>query len=413
MARPASKTTVKAVAKKRSALRRYTKADYTDFEHTGPDTLAGRYMRLFWQPVFIAEDLKSGQALPIRIMNEDFTLYRGEGGKPHVVDARCPHRGSVLNTGWVVGETIRCLYHGWRFDAAGQCVEMPAEDENFLHKVKIGGYPTEEYLGLIFVYFGEGAPLPLPRYAEFEGEGVLDVNVYTRLCNYFQNVENNVDPAHTPFTHSQSSYVDQGLVGLPEVNGHESEWGIAQLSKRPNGGLRISHHGQPTILNLKFQPTDDESGWKELITWRVPVDDNYHKAFLVYFVHIAGAKAERYRMRMVERKNALAALSPAAELAQAVIRGELSVRDKAVLGRPDYLEIQDHVAQQGQGVFADRSRERLGRTDMLVILLRKIWAREMKALAEGKPLKQWHRPPEISPTIGIPGAKLVPETEEA
>ena len=214
-------------------------------------------------------------------------------------------------------------------------------------------------------------------------------------------------------THARSSYVNQGLVGLPEVNGHESEWGIAQLSRRPNGGLRVSHHGQPTILNLKFQPTDDESGWKELITWRVPVDDEHHKAFLVYYVHVTGAKAERYRQWMAQRKATLAALPPGWELAQRIVRGELSVQDPSVLDRPDYLEIQDHVAQQGQGVFADRDQERLGRTDALVILLRKIWARELKALAEGRPLKQWRRPPELSPTIGIPGAKLVPETEEA
>lgn len=57
---------------------RYAEADFTDFAHTGPDTLAGRYMRTFWHPVYRAEDLPAGRAKPITIMNESFTLYRGE-----------------------------------------------------------------------------------------------------------------------------------------------------------------------------------------------------------------------------------------------------------------------------------------------------------------------------------------------
>src|SRR5213082_2412373 len=66
----------------------HSKADYTDFEHVGPGTLAGRYLRRFWQPLYRAEDLAPGWAKPVRLMNEDFTLYRGEGGTPHVVAFR-------------------------------------------------------------------------------------------------------------------------------------------------------------------------------------------------------------------------------------------------------------------------------------------------------------------------------------
>src|SRR5437867_3500774 len=61
---------------------RDTPADYTDFAHTGPGTLAGRYLRLFWQPVSLSRDLSAGRARPLRIMSEDFTLYRGEGEPP-------------------------------------------------------------------------------------------------------------------------------------------------------------------------------------------------------------------------------------------------------------------------------------------------------------------------------------------
>src|SRR6266545_4755876 len=118
--------------------------DNADFDHTGPGTLAGRYLRLFWQPVFVAEDLKPGRPLPIRIMDEEFTLYRGESGACHLVAPRCIHRGTLLSTGWVEGDCIRCFYHGWKYDGAGQCVEQPAEDAGFASKVRIRGYPTEE-----------------------------------------------------------------------------------------------------------------------------------------------------------------------------------------------------------------------------------------------------------------------------
>jgi 5,5'-dehydrodivanillate O-demethylase len=76
-------------------------APYTDFAHTGPGTLAGRYLRRFWQPVSEAAHLAPGHAKPIRIMSEDFTLYRGEEGGAHVVAPRCAHRGTQLSTGWV------------------------------------------------------------------------------------------------------------------------------------------------------------------------------------------------------------------------------------------------------------------------------------------------------------------------
>src|SRR5713226_7171098 len=108
-------------------------------------------------------------------MSEDFTLYRGQSGTPHLVAFRCAHRGTQLSTGWVEGDCIRCFYHGWKYDGAGQCVEQPAEDSSFPPKVKIVSYPTEEYLGLIFAYLGDaehgdtGAfrPPPLPRYPDF------------------------------------------------------------------------------------------------------------------------------------------------------------------------------------------------------------------------------------------------------
>src|SRR5581483_282229 len=131
---------------------------WDDLVHTGPDTLAGRFFRRFWQPVRRSEDLAAGRAVPCRWASEDFTLYRGESGEPHALAFRCAHRGTQLSTGWVEGDNLRCFYHGWTYNGSGQCVEQPAEPEPFCQRIKIRSYPAREYLGLIFVYFGEGEP---------------------------------------------------------------------------------------------------------------------------------------------------------------------------------------------------------------------------------------------------------------
>ncbi len=376
-----------------------TLADYRDFQHTGPGTLAGRFVRRFWHPIYLAADLASGHAKPIRIMSEDFTLYRGETGTPHIVAFRCAHRGTQLSTGWVEGDCLRCFYHGWKYDRTGQCVEMPAEDPSFPPKVRIRSCPTQEYLGLIFGYFGDDAPPPLPTYPEFEGEGVLEPGHYVRHCNYWNQLESNMDELHVSFVHRASAFTDFGLADLPEVTGEESDWGVTKYGKRATGAVRVSQFGMPNILHIMGSPEDAQSGWTDHIAWRVPIDDVTHQSFQLALTHVTGEAADRLRARQAQRRATLADLPPSQELAAAVLRGELRVHD---LGhRPDVVNIQDHVAQMGQGILADHSTERLGRSDTLVILLRRIWERELRALAEGRSLKAWRRTERLLATSGV------------
>src|SRR3954471_19917640 len=162
-----------------------TMADHADYVHTGPGTPMGRVLRQFWQPIAVAGQVKPGKALPVKLLCEELTLSRGASGEPHLVGGRCAHRCTVLHIGWVEEEAIRCRYHGWKYDATGQCVEMPAEEPSFPPKVKIASYPTEEYLDIIFVYLGDDTPPPLPRFPELddESEGVREVYTYTWPCN--------------------------------------------------------------------------------------------------------------------------------------------------------------------------------------------------------------------------------------
>jgi 5,5'-dehydrodivanillate O-demethylase oxygenase subunit len=354
--------------------------NFMDFYYTGPEALAGRYMRRFWHPVYRAEDLKPGWAKPIRMMSEDFTLYRGEEGEPHVVAFRCPHRLTQLSIGWIEGDCIRCRFHGWKFDSSGQCVEQPAEKESFAEKVRIRSFPTKEYLGLIFVYLGEGEPPALPRYPDFEKDG-LWVETYVRPCNFVNNLEN--DPIHIPFTHRESEFYINRPPEIPDISVEESEWGVLLRSRFPSGKLYITHHGLPNILCFRESDRDH-------LAWRVPIDDQSHASFQLDVTHVLeGAEGEAYKSRHKARTGKLG--RPPSEIGQAVLRGELRIQDIDGPERANIVWIQDYATQVGQGPLELRKIEWLGRSDRALILIRKIWERELQALEDGKPMKQWFR----------------------
>ena len=371
-----------------------------DFVHTGPGTVAGQYLRRFWQPVFVSGHLQTGYAVPIRIMGEDFTLYRGASGAAYVVDFRCAHRGTQLSVGWVEQDCIRCFYHGWKYDGTGQCVEQPAEDESFAKKITIRSCPTHEFLGLIFAYFGDGVAPPFPDYPELTGEGEIDVGSYIRHCNYFGTLENGIDQVHVPFTHAKSGFTEFGLNwDIPTISAEETDYGIAMYGTRKDGKARINHYLMPNILYIKGSPESTREGWREAFAWRVPVDDTSHRSFNIALIHVTGEAAGRFRERQRRQEEVIANLPSANEMAARVLAGRISVHD--IEGRPDIVNIQDHVAQEGQGAIADRVHERLGRSDVAVILLRQIWQRELAALATGAPVKQWRRPEILVATSGV------------
>jgi len=370
-----------------------TSVDYSEYAYTGPDTLAGRYLRRFWHPIFHSDELQPGHAKPIKLLGEDFTLFRGESGTPHVIASRCAHRGMQLSAGWIEGDRIRCFYHGWKYDGTGQCVEQPAEPKPFSQKVKIPGYPTKEYLGLIWTYIGEGEPVPFPRYPDFEDfEGVLYVQSALRRCNYFNNVENGLDPAHVGFVHRG---LEGGLDGSGDrltITAEETDWGIMLRTRWSSGKVGVSQFGMPNILHLKALPKDpDISAFTEFLTLKVPVDDENHIQYLINKYPLPPEKQRRY-WELHDTRVATRTVSHQ-DLADEILAGRLR-REDVDQETTEFLRVQDDVAQAGQGIFADRKNERLGRSDAGIILMRKLWTRELRALAEGRPLKQWKYNPE-------------------
>jgi 5,5'-dehydrodivanillate O-demethylase oxygenase subunit len=372
--------------------------NFDDFVHTGPKSIAGRYLRKFWQPICSSYELLVGQALPIRIMDENFTLYRGESGAAHLVGPRCAHRGTQLSVGWVEGDCIRCFYHGWRYDGSGQCVEQPAEAESFAQKVRIPSYPVEEYIGLIFAYLGGGEPPPLPRYPKLESPDIsLDVAGLKRICNYFNNIDNSLDNAHVRFVHRRhrDAAQDQVVLGDPTISVEESEWGITRYVKYPDGKDLTFFFGMPNINFINGQVVDPVIKRADVLVFKVPVDDENHIHFEVRAIALAG---ERGRAWIQERREMRAkAERDRPELVRAILAGKLRLSEVDP-NRIDFVMIEDEIAQTGQGRIAARSNEHLGRSDRGVFLLRKIWERELRNLAEGRPIKQWIYRPDMVPT---------------
>jgi 5,5'-dehydrodivanillate O-demethylase len=155
----------------------------------------------------------------------------------------------------------------------------------------------------------------------------------------------------------------------------------------------------PNILYIKGSPESSREGWREAFAWRVPVDDLSHCSFNIALIHVSGEAAQRLRERQRRQEETIANLPSANEMAARVLAGKISVHD--IEERPDIVNIQDHVAQEGQGAIPNRDAERLGRSDVAIILLRQIWQRELRAMAEGKPLKQWRRPDKLVATSGV------------
>jgi len=125
---------------------------------TGPGTPMGNLYRRFWLPALLPSELPVPDSDPIRfrILGEDLIAFRDSNGKVGFVAQNCPHRGASLFFGRNEESGLRCVYHGWKFDATGQCVDMPNEpaESDFRTKVQAIAYPTREWGGVIWVYMG-------------------------------------------------------------------------------------------------------------------------------------------------------------------------------------------------------------------------------------------------------------------
>ncbi len=352
-----------------------------DFSRVENGAIAGWYLSRFWQPIALVREYTPGSAKRIKMLGNFYTLYRGENGEMKLVQDRCPHRGTSLAYGWVEGSSIRCRYHGWKFGADGQGEDFPAETATYARSICIKTYPVHEYLGVVFAYFGEGETPEFLRFPELEDESAGELlSVATVLpYNYFQRVENDIDEVHVHYTHGEFAG-SFGIVELPIITARETEYGLVNTATRSDGSKLYTHAFMPNIMLRDVVQQHDRSQLTIHAAWRVPIDDF---TTLSVFIDRVGNpdKSMHERLKGMTDPNEIAAKIMACEM----------TLDEIDENHPLLPVIQDTVCMAGQGIVADRKAEHLGRSDRAIGLLRKIWNREMNALQEGKPLKQWRR----------------------
>jgi 5,5'-dehydrodivanillate O-demethylase oxygenase subunit len=374
---------------------------------TGPGTPMGKLLRSFWQPVAIANQLAPGTARALRIMCEDLTLYRGASGKHYLIGGRCAHRCTVLHTGWVEGEQLRCMYHGWRYDGTGRCNQMPAEQRPRPELVRIAGYPIHEYGGLLFAYMGAGlAPeFDLPRKPFFEDPGwLLFPRAQAWDCNWFQQVENSLDGAHLSFAHTWgrvSRFQEEITTAIPELSYLETDAGIRQISKRSENNVRISNWTFPNNNHVNSPGPRKGDLWGHSCGWVVPIDDQHTLRMGLVAAPATDPETDR---RMHDSFNMLATGFTPADYYDELFNQHVVSDEPA----RQLINTQDYVAVRGQGMIVDRTNETLAQTDLGIVLLRQIFRREIAAIEAGRPTKRWKRLAEL-PEMPTP----VPETAGA
>jgi 5,5'-dehydrodivanillate O-demethylase len=377
------------------------KLEFADLEAVGPGTPAGRYLRLFWQPLIRAKEVAKKQARPVEMMGEKFTVYRGESGQAHVVEERCAHRACPLSVGWVEGDAIRCRYHGWKYDASGQCTEQPAEERPFAHRIKVRSYPTREYCGLIFAYVGDGEPPAFRQYPDFDKPGVIVTDPPEVLPVTFWNKLDN-DHAHVPWVHRATAIRkgrDDYLVIRKEVV-HETAFGWK--SRRLVAGqdptlTEVAYFFMPNARQFWARTRAKGFEGRKLLdakmTWTLPVNDATFVSFDVTHTPVFGEEAQAYAASRYAQQEAEAEVRW--DLALKVMAGDMRLEDL-----PDEMSaytsfaIEDYVTQVGTGPIAGRTKEHFGSTDAKVVLLRRMWLREVSAMLAGEPLTEWKIPKE-------------------
>ncbi len=262
---------------------------------TGPGTPTGDLFRRFWLPALLSEELPGPDCVPVRVrlLGEDLLAFRDTQGRVGVFDAFCPHRNAPLFFGRNEEDGLRCVYHGWKFDVTGQCIDMPncLEGDDFKTRVRVPCYPVYEGGDMVWVYMGPRDRQP--PYPAFEWLDQPQSHRYVRKyfmdCNYLQTLENEFDPSHSSFLHttlddnrsnpfnriSKNPNPTAPRTKKPVIESVDTDYGAAMVRRWTNeAGEAMTGHFAPFMMpcfsnagalnapgvfsmNLKV-PTDDE-----------------------------------------------------------------------------------------------------------------------------------------------------------
>ena len=379
-----------------------TSTDNEYLVRVGPGTPMGTLLRRFWMPVMISTELPEPDCAPVRvkILCEDLVAWRNTDNSVGLMQNACPHRGASLFFGRNEENGLRCVYHGWKFDTEGQCVDLPNEpaESNFKHKIKVAAYPTEEAGGVIWAYMGplEHKPvLPRPEWT-LVPDNQRVVTKYHQENNWVQGLEGGIDSSHVGFLHStvashRGDYTGASFMGLvardnaPEFRVATTDFGLLIGARRkvddasdywrvtpytlpfytviPNGPNQETHfsgHG--------WVPMDDENVWLLSYSWSPtqPMSD---------FGEKPGHPAHYAPMQPGTRK-------PRQSRDNDYEIDREDQKNKTYTGINNG-SIQDRAIQETMGAIFDRTKEHLGSADTAIIMMRRTLMKLSRDLENG------------------------------
>jgi phthalate 4,5-dioxygenase len=352
------------------------------------DAPMGLMMRRYWVPACLGEEVAERDGTPVRsrIFGQPLVVFRDSAGRLGVLDERCPHRLASLALGRNEEGGIRCVYHGWKFDVAGRCMEMPTEPEgySFRDKMRTRSYPVREAGGLVWTYLGPAGTEPaVPAYdwTALPKEQVAIIKVGERV-NYLQAVEGAIDSSHSWFLHRDTIWDWKKRSELssdlsPKLEAQDEPYGFRYAAiRKPNANpdtekyVRVTQFIVPFTALIPRPLVRTEPAHVQIF---VPVDDERTMFYGVFFSQ-DGLPVDEDAQR---RKHHVV---PGTDLDRNWFRlaniDNWFLQDRAAMKNGSYTGIkgftnQDMACQESMGVVVDRTQEHLGTSDVAIIRMRR------------------------------------------
>ncbi|HLI21103.1 MAG TPA: Rieske 2Fe-2S domain-containing protein [Stellaceae bacterium] len=364
-----------------------------------PGTPMGELMRRYWLPAVLSWELPEPDSPPVRVklLGEDLVAFRATDGKVGLIEEFCPHRRTSLWLGRNEENGLRCVYHGWKFDITGRCVDQMNEPRQFCDKIRAVAYPTYEMAGVIWAYMGPAEKMPAPPKFEWtqQAETHRAVSKVVEECNWLQALEGGIDTSHFTILHRA---LKQGAVGIqpddvgvkggaPSLEVDFTDYGYRYYGIRPLGDelyVRGYHFVMPFTQLRPPGPGKDEVHGH----YWVPRDDE--SCMVWNFYHSYGVEPLGQREADERSGNAYGSQVD-------INNGFRPIRNRAndwLIDRQKQktdtfsgihgINQQDRAVQESMGPIVDRSRENLGPADRAVVATRKLLLEALDAVARGE-----------------------------
>ena len=375
---------------------------------TGSGTPMGEAMRRYWMPALLSRELPEPDCPPVRVqlLGERLVAFRDTQGRIGLLDEFCPHRRASLWLGRNEESGLRCVYHGWKFDVAGTCVEQMNEPEDcsFAHKIRTTAYPTLELGGVIWAYMGPREKTPPPPSFEWTQvpESHRHVSKVVEECNWLQALEGGIDTSHAPILHrtisATTSKAGVPLLGplvrgkAPTLEVDVTDYGYRYAGVRPledgQSYVRTYHYVMPFTQIRPQQFRIPGSGERPKIAghfW-VPMDDEHCMVWNWVYSFRDEPLTEEDRL---ERGSG----NGPDHVDQTTFRSlrhkgnnwliDRQVQKTDTFSGIDGINTQDRAVQESMGPVVDRSKEHLGPADRAIIVARRLLLQAIKTVSEG------------------------------